>query len=254
MLLKSSKRHRADQQVQEAFVKEQQVHDHQVQEAFVKEQLVQETFVKEQQVQDQVQDQQMQDQQVQEAFVKEQQVQNQQVQDQQVKDQRFSSGGQQEQGMSPGCKDFQGQELQEGGCQGGQENFQQMKEADHTREQISTQGRGSSETVDNNNCDVAVNNNCGGADTYKDEEGLKSCPISPETKLSFGKLTTHHEEPKVSRGKADFEEEEDEAEVEGKTWRDEFDDDLDEDLIGDEEDRKRMDALTEKEREEEIFR
>merc|ERR1711936_532404 len=38
------------------------------------------------------------------------------------------------------------------------------------------------------------------------------------------------------------------------SWRDEFDDGLGEDLIGDDEDRERLESMTEKEREEEIFK
>jgi RNA polymerase-associated protein RTF1 len=38
------------------------------------------------------------------------------------------------------------------------------------------------------------------------------------------------------------------------TWRNEFDDGLDDDLIGDAEDRTRMEEMNEKEREEEIFK
>ena len=39
-----------------------------------------------------------------------------------------------------------------------------------------------------------------------------------------------------------------------ETWRDEFDDGLDSDLLGDDEDRDALDEMTEKQREEEIFR
>merc|ERR1719187_2346685 len=38
------------------------------------------------------------------------------------------------------------------------------------------------------------------------------------------------------------------------TWRDEFDDGLDDNLIGDENDKERLESMNEKEREEEIFR
>merc|ERR1719450_1584778 len=38
------------------------------------------------------------------------------------------------------------------------------------------------------------------------------------------------------------------------TWRDEFDDGLDDNLIGDENDEERLESMNEKEREEEIFR
>jgi len=218
VLLKSSERHRADQQVQEEFVKQQGMSpgNHEEQGLLVENE---------------------------EGLVS-------------------SCRSPQEQGASPEHKDAQEQVIEgqtvalhheETGCQGGEENGHQVKE------QILPQGQGSGGTVDNNNSDVSVNNNCGGGDSDKDSEDRKS--ISPEAKLTFGKLSTHEDQDlarvdtkfhgKSKRRKAEVEDGEVE---EGITWRDEFDDYLDDNLIGDEEDRKRMDALTEKEREEEIFR
>ena len=260
VLLKSSERHRADQQLQEAFVREQGMspRNRQEQGRSTGNHLEQGMSPGNQQ---------------------EQQGLLLGSQEGQVplsgrqEGEGVSCGSQPEQGTSPRQKDIQGQVFsehgvvfrhQEGGYQGGQENFQQAKEAEDIEEQILSKGQGSGGEVDNNNSDIAVNNNCGGGDADKVEKVVQK-KMSPEAKLTFGKLSTHdedqdmisvdemvHGKPKVKRGKADVVEDCDLAE--GRTWRDEFDDNLDDDLIGDNEDRRRLEALTEKEREEEIFR
>jgi len=60
--------------------------------------------------------------------------------------------------------------------------------------------------------------------------------------------TANKRSPKKARGKSTSEEEE------LATWRDEFDDGLDDDYIGDEQDRRMLESLTEREREEEFYR
>ena len=200
------------------------------------------------------------DQKLQKTFVKEQGDQGQGASPRNHEENYLSSGSQEREKCS--VSNEQGVTLhnQDGGLKGGQEEVQQqVLEADHTNILILPQRQGSSETAINNN--YAVNNNIFGENVnLREQKGL-----SPETKLTFGKLTTLAEEQDLSGeddkvhtkpnvGQATTGVEGSGEEVIGSTWRDEFDDDLDEDLIGDEEDRKWMDALTEKEREEEIFR
>ena len=220
------------------------------------------------------------DQKLQKTFVKEQGDQGQGASPRNHEEKYLSSGSQERekcshdsqpeatlsgiQGVKCSVSNEQGVTLhnQDGGLKGGQEEVQQqVLEADHTNILILPQRQGSSETAINNNYDAAVNNNIFGENVnLREQKGL-----SPETKLTFGKLTTLAEEQDLSGeddkvhikpnvGQATTGVEGSGEEVIGSTWRDEFDDDLDEDLIGDEEDRKWMDALTEKEREEEIFR
>ena len=220
------------------------------------------------------------DQKLQKTFVKEQGDQGQGASPRNHEENYLSSGSQERekcshdsqpeatlsgiQGVKCSVSNEQGVTLhsQDGGLKGGQEEVQQqVLEADHTNILILPQRQGSSETAINNNYDAAVNNNIFGENVnLREQKGL-----SPETKLTFGKLTTLAEEQDLSGeddkvhikpnvGQATTGVEGSGEEVIGSTWRDEFDDDLDEDLIGDEEDRKWMDALTEKEREEEIFR
>ena len=94
-------------------------------------------------------------------------------------------------------------------------------------------------------------------------EAVEEPRSSDEVKVSFGRMNSHDEEQPLKEVKGKDKKkpskhktgvEESDTSATSRTWRDEFDDDLDDDLIGDEEDRRYLEALTEKEREEEIFK